>query len=785
MKNELLYTGANKVGHSPVVATLSFRTFWDDVRAQRHASGSAQAYLQQHLLQELDQHPDWLGDIPLADSSAYKPLFRLVQAYLLPPSIPPDALLWGLGLPMSPAVFFGTDALYRLLHHSHTSKIFSAVPVQGMENADQLNLFYLYSFLLERFYNYASNLSEKIVFTLNEEHTGLVKYYSLALNLQFVEVEVIGELPELDLKDVYMVGASSFAYLQEVLPLGMFHFRGFTTLTATDETAHYVVEDIKTSIIGQDTASFIETSQHVLKLLQAVVGTDKVTFGLLPFVELNHKLIGFHDGHPLSLLMQWGSPDAGSRSELMAFLEDFRKKPAWMFFQAGNENAHAYPFIATMLQERQGAGLVLLPVFRNTRLVGILEVTSAVQGMLSDKTLSRLGQVIPLLAELLHRSLHEFNVQLDRVIKQEFTPLQPSIQWKVNEVAWEYLKALLREEEHPEIGPVSFSEVYPLYGAIDMRDSTVERNRALRADLETEFEMLIHTLTDLNGHFKLSILDEKIATCRKWLDSLSEFLKMGSDIGINAFLEQEIRPLLRHYRLHYPETQQLMEAYFQHIDPEQGAAHQHRSSLEESMQRINKAVNREVKAFQEELQQSFPCYIESFRTDGVEYDVYIGQSITPARPFALLYLHNFRLMQMGFMARVTRLTHSLLPQMQVPIRTTQLIFAHGSTIDISFRKDEKRFDVEGAYNIRYQMVKKRIDKVHIKGTAERLTQPGKIAIVYFSNEVAEEYKRYIGYLQERQQLTGEVEHLELEELQGVSGLKAIRVSVATDEAEAV
>ncbi|TAK35947.1 MAG: hypothetical protein EPO28_13950 [Saprospiraceae bacterium] len=39
--------------------------------------------------------------------------------------------------------------------------------------------------------------------------------------------------------------------------------------------------------------------------------------------------------------------------------------------------------------------------------------------------------------------------------------------------------------------------------------------------------------------------------------------------------------------------------------------------------------------------------------------------------------------------------------------------------------DEKRLDVEGSYNVRYEIIKKRIDKALLKGTQERLTQsPG-------------------------------------------------------------
>jgi hypothetical protein len=102
---------------------------------------------------------------------------------------------------------------------------------------------------------------------------------------------------------------------------------------------------------------------------------------------------------------------------------------------------------------------------------------------------------------------------------------------------------------------------------------------------------------------------------------------------------------------------------------------------------------------------------------------------------------------------------------------------HARPIDITFRNDERRFDVEGAYNIRYEVIKKRIDKVLIKDTRERLTQPGKIAIVYFNQQEAQEYIDYIRTLQQQGLLDDSLEYLELEELQGVNRLKALRVGV--------
>ena len=129
------------------------------------------------------------------------------------------------------------------------------------------------------------------------------------------------------------------------------------------------------------------------------------------------------------------------------------------------------------------------------------------------------------------------------------------------------------------------------------------------------------------------------------------------------------------------------------------------------------------------------------------------------------------------MCDITRLIEQKAKNFPVPLTTAQLIFVYNSPLSIRFQMDEKQFDVDGAYNMRYEIVKKRIDKALIKDTNERLTQPGKIAIVYSQEEDANEYFTYIDYMQAKGYLKETVEVLEIEELQGVSGLKAIRVEV--------
>ena len=180
-----------------------------------------------------------------------------------------------------------------------------------------------------------------------------------------------------------------------------------------------------------------------------------------------------------------------------------------------------------------------------------------------------------------------------------------------------------------------------------------------------------------------------------------------------------------------------------------------------------------------DAQEIYPHYFERYKTDGVEHNIYIGASLTNnrAKPFDEVYLFNLRLWQLTTMCEMENRFYQIQENMPLKLEAASLILVYNSTLSIRYRMDEKQFDVDGTYNARYEIIKKRIDKASVKGSEERITQKGKIAIVYSNRRDEREYLRYIKYLQAKKYLGTNVEMLELEDVQGVIGLKAIRVDV--------
>ncbi|MGH2575873.1 MAG: GAF domain-containing protein, partial [Ignavibacteria bacterium] len=275
----------------------------------------------------------------------------------------------------------------------------------------------------------------------------------------------------------------------------------------------------------------------------------------------------------------------------------------------------------------------------------------------------------------------------------------------------------------------------------------------------------------------LPILDELIFKINKRIKLLGSSLNSGDEANIINFLHNKIEPLFEHLQNFSISVKNSIDEYKAAIDSKLGFLYRKRKEFEDSVALVNETISAYIDAEEEKAQKMFPHYFEKYKTDGVEHGIYIGNSLSEDGNFNLMYLKNLRLWQIMVLCGVERKVNELKDSLKTPLDTAHLILVQNTPLSIRFHYDEKKFDVDGTYNIRYEVMKKRIDKAEIRGSEERLTQPGKIAIVYSQGSEASEYKEYIEYLQSKNYLTNELEELELNDLQGVHGLKALRVTV--------
>jgi len=565
------------------------------------------------------------------------------------------------------------------------------------------------------------------------------------------------------------------AALKETVPLENIKLYGFFTWEITDITVDHILRSVtQQAVVDEARSHSIPGSESMMLALGALTGLRELRYGFYPMLRINGRYL-FNDPRRREKSLNADLVGNEQREELYDFLGNvFRHQTDVIYLRSITERSWKYGYLKA-LEQRGIRSYALLPVKYMGEFVGALEIFTAIPEALQKMTLFQLESFLPVLGLLYKRSVDQFNESLERIIKEEFTSLQPAVQWRFHEAALNFLAQNGTQSEPEEI---TFDQVYPLYGAVDVRNSTVNRNAALLADCLRQLDAMVSVMEPALSQTGFGLLAEKIFLCKEWKERVQADEDTLHSGELTYFLEKDMISFLHGFLDAYPECSKTVGSLMEEFNKAQDSVFsENRRKLERSMAAVIGSVNRNIDQLRSTALQHYPCFFEKFRTDGVEYDIYIGQSISPYQPFNTLYLKNLRLWQLTGMASIAKITHGLVPGLSKPLHTTQLIFVHSNSIDISFRNDERRFDVEGGYNIRYQVIKKRIDKVNIKQTGERLTQPGKIAIVYFNKKEADEYVEYINYLQGKGILQPGIEYLDLEELQGVSGLKALRVDV--------
>jgi GAF domain-containing protein len=638
-----------------------------------------------------------------------------------------------------------------------------------------------YELILERTYGIDLGGDVPVIFTTADPATGLDQHFRLQFDWRFVEVALVG--PKLPLADAVrqrlQTGLIDADFLVKLLPPERFLLRGFMIVKAVDVTDQEVLSSLKRDLIDKDS---IVSSSH-FQGLQAKLRTffRRPDLGLgLAAVE-GARVLVLNDASRHEQACIFADSAHHTTSEFKGSLYEravVQGRPIVI------DDLRTYPDRTPIEAELIQNGIrnfVCAPLHYQDKVIGTLELVSAHVGDLNATHLPKLQEVLPLFSMAVQRSVEELNSRIQAVIKEQCTAIHPTVEWR-------FRRAVLNSfERHrgtatavTELEPIVFEGVHPLYGLADIRGSSTQRGEAIQADLLAQLRLAKAVVQAASEVQSLPALDELAYRIDNRIAKIERTLNSSDEIGIIAFLRNEVEGLLDHLGTLGAGVRDRIAAYRAGLDVRLGTVYHRRRLFEESVTGIAESISSYLDLEQPAAQRMFPHYFEKQKTDGVDYQMYVGAGLVENGRVDPLCLKNLRLWQLMVTCGIAVRTHQLRDRLPVPLETTHLILVQHAPLSIRFRFDEKRFDVDGAYDIRYEIVKKRIDKALVQGTAERVTQPGKVAIVYTQPGEALEYRAYIEYLQSIGYLTGSVEQLELGELQGVQGLRALRVQVALD-----
>ena len=545
-----------------------------------------------------------------------------------------------------------------------------------------------------------------------------------------------------------------------------------------DVTDDQSISNIKSSLIGEEkrkNESFMNEFQEIfssllgiknIKVGFSIYDQETDTFQHVNGVGMNSYLLGnMESKNCVDALCTW------SYNRLLKENKYFSVSDVDKLYEKSKGRA---PHISSLYSQNIKSA-TFAPIANDDGLMGILEIVSDKPRVLNSINANKLVDVMPFIVSAVERSKSEEENLIEAIIQQECTSIHPSVKWRFIKEAKSFIKDELNGLE-PNFKKIAFDNIYPLYGQIDIKGSSEARNKATQQDLVLQLEAVKHIVESVLESESLPIYEQYVYQINNYLEGIKTNFQVDSEQQISSFLKDEIEPVLEHLRLN-DKWKAPINTYYESIDESLNMLYKHRKSYDETIAKINSEMAFLLDKKQEEAQAMYPHYFERFKTDGVEHNMYIGESITREDSFNPIYLYNLRLWQLQVMCEMENNYYQMKSEFPVSLDVASMILVFSQPLSISFRMDEKQFDVDGTYNARYEIVKKRVDKAFIKGTQERVTQKGKISIVYSQKQDELEYLRYIKFLQSKHYLDDDVEIVELQDLQAVTGLKAIRVSV--------
>lgn len=636
------------------------------------------------------------------------------------------------------------------------------------------------SIILYFYYGYNINFKRPFFYEIPDAN-GILRTYKILYNADFIEINPTEKSPLITEAD-YLLLLENFDDIdlwREKFPPQSYVFKGFSINNIFDVTDDRSISEIKTSLLSsrkRQTTNFIDDFKYPF---EALFNIKNLRVG---FVVYNHaeqvfeRVVGV--GIESYLLFNKDLESCktalceASYKALITENNYFSISDVEKCYANSNEESEY-----KALYDQGIKSAIFAPIARDGELLGILEVVSNKRHELNSVNASLLTEVLPFIVSSVVRAEEEESNLIEAIIQRECTSIHPSVYWKFERAARVFLDAKLMEDSNPIFEEITFKDVYPLFGQIDVKGSSDMRNKATRKDVSLQLTLAKEIIEAELKSENSSVYENIDAKIEAFLNALDYDFDLSMEQELVDFFDKEIHPLFKFLSLKKEPLTEAIESYFEKINKNLNLIYYYRKKHDDTIALINKNMSYILDQKQVEAQQMYPHYFERYKTDGVEHNMYIGGSITKDHSFNAAHLYDLRLWQLQVMCEMENEFYQNQDVYPTSVDVASMILVFHLPLTIQFRMDEKRFDVYGSYNARYEVVKKRVDKALIKGTNERVTVNGKLSIIFSNKEDGEAYRQYIEFLQSKNLFDQDVELLELEDLQGVTGLRAIRVSI--------
>lgn len=607
---------------------------------------------------------------------------------------------------------------------------------------------------------------------------GFMRHYRVLYNADFTEVLPTEKAIMLTDKDIQELedNYDDLELWKSKFPQESWVLSGFGLISLVDVTIESALSTLKSSLLKSESV-VMDLSSSLGVVFSSVFKVPDLNLGYTPIDLDELSQLEFRDFSGFKSYLLSESYNAFVLSN-QAYESVFKTNKYYSLSDVNVYSDEDDEFIMAKNLKRNGVeSCILAPVLLHGKVEGVIEIVSKKPRALHSVNAQKLNAIMPIITDAFERIQSEINNHVEAIVQREYTTIHPSVYWKfIKEARRNYFENM--SEKDYLIKEIVFEQVYPLYGGIDVKGSSFLRNKAVIRDLTEQLHVLLLLLKEGDWMKQTLIFEKRILKLTSFQRQLKEYFYTGLEQNLQEYIRTEIHPFLEQHRVAF--NQEVLESYFERVEPQFGTYYYYRKTFDQDIGRLNKRLVDILDGRQLEAQQIYPHYYERFKSDGVDHNMYIGASIAPDQIFDQIYFQNLRLWQLQVFVEMLLLHYSSTSKVSSVLELTALILVYDTSLSIRFRMDEKRFDIDGSYHTRYEVIKKRLDKARLKDSEERVVQPKKIAVVFANQIDQEEYMKYVKYFQNKGLLTSGVDFLEIEDLQGISGLTGIRMEVNFD-----
>ena len=753
---------------SPFKLNFSFEKLIQKMESEASQNPDYEVY-HRNILNEAKQYPELITGIKNLDFfEKNERVMKELLKDLFPPMLTKNEIK-AIGFPFYNFFFNPTERFQNIID-------------KAGENFDMIikdmdpHRFYVISccIILRNYYNIELNFVQPFIFDIPNEE-GIVNHYRFLNNVDFIEINPLENVKKLTEDEIaeLMDNFEDYDLWREKFPPQSWELKGFAVISFFDATTENAISNLKSKLINIEDDKNLKAEMNtifrsIFQVSDLEVGYTAINIEENKFVR--SPINGIIESFTLSSTPRNFKYEMLCEKNFNALVES--KK----FFSVSDVDRSFREFpesaMAEQLYESGIKSAIFAPIIKDKKILGIVELVSR-KKQLNSINANKMEIVMPYLEDTMERLYTGIETRIQAIIQREYTSIHPSVYWKFRQEAERHI-GFYKEEFDLPYRNISFQNLTPLFGQTDVRNSSISRNLVIKKDLEIQLGLISDLISAFSTENDFDALKDRL---KYYQELLQTDIKADTENIVQTFILSEIHPLFQSIKLQNIEKNQLVTDYFKKLDSRTDMVYDFRKKFDESLSSINRNLADILDKRQEEQQQRFPFYYERFKTDGVEHNMYIGSSIAPDLTYDPIFLKNLRLWQLRVLCESELEYNQFRKNLEFSLDVSSLILVYSTPISIRFRMDEKRFDVDGSYNARYEMIKKRIDKSTIKNSSERITQPGKISIIFSQEKERHDYLQLIKILQNQNILESNVEELEVEDLQGINGLKALRVGI--------